>query len=112
MANPFVQYLKDTRSELNHVAWPTQQQTAVFTTLVVAVSLGIAAYVGVLDYGFRDALLGAVNVSGNINAKNAVQTTQPTSTTTSTQPAPSFAIPGATTPTPAPTPQTQTKTTK
>lgn len=101
MANPIVQYFKETRSELNHVAWPTQRQTAVFTALVVAISLGVAAYVGALDYAFRDALLGVVDWSGNTNASNAIQVTQQpaTSTTTSTQSssaaAPTFGIPGA-----------------
>src|SRR5271170_1825198 len=76
MANPIVQYFKETRSELNHVAWPTQRQTAVFTALVVAISLGVAAYVGVLDYAFRDALFEVVSLSGNTNASNAIQVTQ------------------------------------
>lgn len=97
MANPFTQYLKDTRTELNHVAWPTQKQTVVFTTLVIAISIGVAAYIGALDYAFRAALFDVVNLSGNVNASNVIQTTQPTSTSTQTPAAaPSFTIPGAT----------------
>lgn len=100
MANPIVQYFKDTRSELNHVAWPTQRQTAVFTALVAAISLGVAAYIGALDYGFTTALSTAVNASGNTDAQNAIQVTQQPASTTSpvtqtSQTAPTFGIPGA-----------------
>jgi preprotein translocase SecE subunit len=99
MANPITQYLKETRSELNHVAWPTQRQTIVYTILVAALSIGVAAYIGVLDFGFKDALLGLVNVSGSVNASNAIQVTQQpvvATTTQGSQPAPTFGIPGTT----------------
>ncbi len=98
MANPFTQYLKETRSELNHVAWPTQQQTIVFTILVAAISLGIAAYVGVLDFGFRAALFDVVSATGNIRASNAIQVTQQPATTTGSQPTPTFNVLPGTTP--------------
>lgn len=45
-----IQYLKDTRGELNHVAWPTRVQTLVFTFLVIALSVFIALYLGLADY--------------------------------------------------------------
>ena len=41
-----MQYFKDTRAELRHVAWPTQTQTIVYTLLVAGISLGTAAYLG------------------------------------------------------------------
>ena len=98
MANPIVQYLKETRTELNHVAWPTQKQTVVFTALVAAISLGVAAYLGALDYVFETALTYTVDASGNTTAQNAVQVTQPVASTTSSSQstAPTFGIPGAT----------------
>jgi preprotein translocase SecE subunit len=37
-----IQYLKDTRGELHHVAWPTRLQTIVYTSLVIALSIFIA----------------------------------------------------------------------
>ncbi|TSC84615.1 MAG: Preprotein translocase subunit SecE [Parcubacteria group bacterium Gr01-1014_17] len=49
-------YLKETRAELRHVNWPTRKQAAVFTVLVVAVSLITAAYLGVFDYVFSRIL--------------------------------------------------------
>ncbi|OGG79762.1 preprotein translocase subunit SecE [Candidatus Kaiserbacteria bacterium RIFCSPLOWO2_01_FULL_54_13] len=52
----FLQYLKDTRGELRHVAWPTRLQTIVYTVIVIAISLFIAAYLGFFDYIFTTGL--------------------------------------------------------
>ena len=52
----FLQYLKDTRGELNHVAWPTRAQTIIFTSLVIALSLLVSFYLGLFDYLFTTAL--------------------------------------------------------
>lgn len=52
----FGQYLKDTQSELNHVAWPTQMQTIVYTVLVIAVSAAVAVYLGLFDYLFTNTM--------------------------------------------------------
>jgi preprotein translocase SecE subunit len=97
MANPIIQYFKDTRSELNHVAWPTQQQTIVYTILVALISLGVAAYLGAFDLLFTTALTDLVNYSGNVSAQNAIQvsnvstSTTPTSTAANTT-GPTFTI--------------------
>ncbi|PIR82700.1 preprotein translocase subunit SecE [Candidatus Kaiserbacteria bacterium CG10_big_fil_rev_8_21_14_0_10_59_10] len=48
----FFQYLRDTRGELKHVAWPTSFQTTVFTVLVIAISALVALYLGLFDYVF------------------------------------------------------------
>ena len=37
----FIQYLKDTRSELRHVAWPTRMQTIMYTIIVIVLSRGL-----------------------------------------------------------------------
>lgn len=99
MANPITQYFKDTRSELNHVAWPTQWQTVVYTILVAAISIGLAAYLGAFDYIFTAALTDLVGAEQNSSA--ALQVTQEPATSTASQsPAvggPNFTIPGATT---------------
>jgi preprotein translocase SecE subunit len=50
------QYLKDTRAELRHVAWPTQLQTILYTTLVVFVSIAVALYLGLFDFLFTTGL--------------------------------------------------------
>ncbi len=52
----FTEYIKDTRAEMNHVNWPTRQQTVRFTTLVVIVSIAVAALLGVSDFVFSKLL--------------------------------------------------------
>lgn len=51
-----MQYLKDTRGEMRHVAWPTRMQTIVYTTIVILISLFVAAYLGFFDYIFTTSL--------------------------------------------------------
>lgn len=59
----FIQYIKDTRAEMKHVAWPTQTQTIVYTVLVLLVSALVAAYVGFFDFlltrGLETVLTGS-----------------------------------------------------
>ena len=45
-------YFKDVRAEMRHVSWPTRSQTIAYTAVVILVSLGIAVYLGLLDYLF------------------------------------------------------------
>jgi preprotein translocase SecE subunit len=51
-----IQYIKDTRGELNHVAWPTRTQTSVFTILVILISVLVSLYLGIFDYLFTRSL--------------------------------------------------------
>ena len=51
-----IQYLKETRSELNHVAWPTRVQTIIFTILVIIISVLVSLYLGLFDFLFTNAL--------------------------------------------------------
>jgi len=52
----FISYIKDTRQELHHVSWPTQNQTIAYTVIVIIVSLLIAGFLGVFDYIFTEGL--------------------------------------------------------
>lgn len=52
----FINYLKDTLAELKHVSWPTNKQSVVYTALVIAISVIIAAYIGVFDFVFSRGL--------------------------------------------------------
>lgn len=59
------QYLKDTRGELRHVAWPTRTQTAVYTIIVALLSIFVALYLGVFDFLFArgvDMIIESSNV--------------------------------------------------
>ena len=52
----FIQYIKDTQGELNHVAWPTRVQTIIFTVLVIILSAFVSLYLGLFDYLFTTGL--------------------------------------------------------
>ena len=54
--NRLLNYFKDTRSEMNHVSWPTREQTINFTALVIAFSLVIGILLGVFDFAFSFVL--------------------------------------------------------
>ncbi len=45
-------YIRDTRGELKHVSWPTRRQAFAFTGLVIALSILVAFYLGLLDFIF------------------------------------------------------------
>jgi len=48
----FVNYIKDTRGEMQHVEWPSRKQAMALTAVVIAVSLATAAFLGFFDYLF------------------------------------------------------------
>ncbi len=60
----FVNYIKETRAELAHVSWPTQNQTIAFTAIVIAVSVGVAALLGLFDGIFAWALEQLISRGG------------------------------------------------
>ncbi len=45
-----VNYLKSSRDELKKVTWPTRKETINHTALVIGISLGVAAFMGLVDY--------------------------------------------------------------
>jgi preprotein translocase subunit SecE len=49
MFNSFVAYVKETRSELKHVSWPTKKQTINFTIAVVVISILTSLYLAFFD---------------------------------------------------------------
>lgn len=51
-----VQYLKDTRGELQHVSWPTRRQALAYTALVILISVFTSLYLGFFDRLFTLAL--------------------------------------------------------
>ena len=59
--NNIIKYLKDTRAELTHVKWPTQQQTIMYTVAVILVSVGVAFYVSFFDFIFSKGLSFLIN---------------------------------------------------
>jgi preprotein translocase subunit SecE len=49
MMKKFIQYLRDVRTEMSKVSWPTRNEVAGATTLVVVLSLIVSAFVKVFD---------------------------------------------------------------
>jgi preprotein translocase subunit SecE len=54
-------YFSDTAAELKQVSWPTQKQAALYTALVIAISLIVAMFVGAFDYAFSQFIGAIVN---------------------------------------------------
>jgi preprotein translocase subunit SecE len=47
-----VQFIKDTYAELQKVVWPSRQQTANLTTIVLIVSISVGVLLGGIDWIF------------------------------------------------------------
>jgi preprotein translocase subunit SecE len=43
-------YLKDSYHEMKRVTWPTKQEVRQHTLLVISISLGVALFLGIVDY--------------------------------------------------------------
>lgn len=44
------EYLKGAISEMKKVVWPTKKQTIQYSIIVIAMSVGMAIFFGILDY--------------------------------------------------------------
>ncbi len=51
-----ITFLREVRVELAKVSWPTKGQLLRYTLVVVAVSVALAIYLGILDAIFSQAL--------------------------------------------------------
>jgi len=47
------QFLKEAKTELRKVTWPTPKQTVASTSVVIIVVLIIAVFLGVVDFGLN-----------------------------------------------------------
>ena len=56
----FVDYLKETKSEMRHVSWPSKNQVINLTLLVLGFCAVVAGFLGLFDWlfsvGLRDVL--------------------------------------------------------
>lgn len=68
-----IQYIKDTRGELRHVAWPTQTQTILYTIIIAALSVFVALYLGLFDFLFTT---GLTKVLQSMPSTNPITVTQ------------------------------------
>ncbi len=51
-----VEYIKETRSEMAHVSWPTRRQAVIYTVVVIVISLVTGLLLGLFDSGFALAM--------------------------------------------------------
>ncbi|MFA4936882.1 MAG: preprotein translocase subunit SecE [Patescibacteria group bacterium] len=56
MPNKLTNYFKQSIEELKRVVWPTKKETTQHTLLVIGISLGVAIFLGALDYIFNIGL--------------------------------------------------------
>jgi preprotein translocase subunit SecE len=52
MTHKIRSFLQESRSELKKVDWPTRNETIRFTIFVIVLSLIVAVFLGILDFGF------------------------------------------------------------
>ena len=48
--NKFINYLKESKEELQKVSWPTRQTTINHTLVVIGVSVAVAIFLGGIDF--------------------------------------------------------------
>ena len=56
VANKLFSYFKESRDELRRVVWPSRQETIRHTMLVIGISVGVALFLGFIDYIFNIGL--------------------------------------------------------
>ena len=54
--NKTIHYLKEVKAEMKNITWPTRNQTIFYTVTVLAISIIIAYYLGLLDFIFSAGL--------------------------------------------------------
>lgn len=60
MTSKIATFLQESKQELKRVNWPTKDETKRYTLFVIAFSLAFALFLGLLDYGFLQALEFAI----------------------------------------------------
>lgn len=53
MLKKITNYLKESREELRKVVWPSKRETRNHTFLVIGISLGVAIFLGAIDFFFN-----------------------------------------------------------
>ncbi len=60
----FRQFLREVRQELKKVAWPTRDETATFTVVVLVVTAVVTGYTFALDFGLKNTILELLGAAG------------------------------------------------
>jgi preprotein translocase subunit SecE len=59
--NKLVRYFIEAKTELEKVVWPTRKETISYTLIVIAVSVGTAAFLAGVDFGLNKLLELVIN---------------------------------------------------
>ena len=54
--NAIVRYFKETRAEIRKVSWPTREEATNLTMIVLAVTVAMAIFLGVVDAVFAELI--------------------------------------------------------
>ena len=60
--NSALRYLRETRGEMRKVTWPTREDSQRLTLIVIAVTIAMAIFLGLLDFGFSRAVQALVDL--------------------------------------------------
>jgi preprotein translocase subunit SecE len=63
-ANP-IDFIRDVRSELRKVAWPTSRETINLTVVVIALSAAVGMFLGGVDFLFQELFRFLLGVTGS-----------------------------------------------
>jgi preprotein translocase subunit SecE len=58
-------FIRDVRSELRKVAWPTQRDTINLTVVVVALSIAVGLVLGGVDFLFQELFRWLIALTGS-----------------------------------------------
>lgn len=59
--NKIINYIKETKAEMDNVKWPSRKQAINFTIAVIVVSVLVAYYLGFFDLIFKQGLEQIIN---------------------------------------------------
>lgn len=71
-------YFAGSISEMKKVVWPTKKQTTRYSAIVIAMSLAMAVFFGVLDYVFNIGLESIIDDSPSIVSEESLPVADPT----------------------------------
>ena len=60
MVQSIKRFFSESWTELRHVNWPTRQEAARLTAIVIGMSIGLAVFLGACDYLFTTILKSAI----------------------------------------------------
>ena len=59
--NKLTNYIKESIAEMKKVTWPSKKETRNYTILVIGISIGVALFLGLLDYIFTTGFQLIIN---------------------------------------------------